>query len=222
VNPVPVTLPLRAAIVSQSTAGSVLTLTIACRHGSASDVCSGPITLTASGSTGIGSASYSAASGSQTTVTIPLNPTGQTMLSDSYRLPATLTITGTTAFTRAVQFHYAEIVSPVSFTWAFTASSTTAQQLTVTQIPPGGTVEALCTGGGCPFGSRAFSLRSGTVRLEPSLKGSRLSPGTTLKLQVTDTNRVGKVVTFTMRAGAEPTLFAQCLTPGATSPSHCA
>ena len=125
-------------------------------------------------------------------------------------------------FTRAVQFHYAEIVSPLSFTWAFTTGWTTVQQLNVTKIPAGGTVEVLCNGGGCPFGSRTFSPSGRTLRLEPSLKGSRLRPGTTLELLITDTNRVGKVATFTIHAGSLHTLAEQCLPPGATGPSHCA
>jgi hypothetical protein len=221
-SPVPVTLPLRAAIVSRSTTGPVLTLTIACRHGSVSDVCSGPIMLTASGGQVVGSDSYSAATGTQTTVTIALNPTGQTLLSASYKLPAMLTIAGTTALTRAVKFHYAEIVSSIVFTWVFTRSATTAQQLTVTQIPAGGMVEVQCQGGGCPFGSKAFSPSGGKVPLAPSFKGSHLRPNTTLELEITDTNRVGKVATFRIESGAQPTLVEQCLPPGATSPSRCA
>lgn len=57
-------LPLRAAIVSRSTAGAGLTLTIACKNGAAGEVCSGPITLTASDGKEVGSGSYSIATGS--------------------------------------------------------------------------------------------------------------------------------------------------------------
>ena len=221
-SPVTVRLALRAVIVSRSIAGSVLTLTIACKYGSTSDVCSGPITLTGTGGQKVGSTSYSVATGMQTTVTIPLNPTGQSLLSSSYKLTATLLLAGTATLIRAVHFHYPRIAAPISYTWTFTPSYTTAERLAVSGIPAGGTVEAICHGGGCPYASNTFSRGSGNVNLEPSLKGSHLRPGSTLELEITDSNEVGKVAIFTIRSGSQPTLVENCLPPGVTTPSHCA
>jgi hypothetical protein len=56
-------------------------------------------------------------------------------------------------------------------------------------------------------------------RLELSLKGNDLRPGTTLELDVTATDDVGKVAIFNLRRGQQ-TLVEKCLPPGARSPSH--
>ena len=192
------------------------------KNGSAIEVCSGPITLTATGGQKIGSASYSVVTGKQTTVTIPLAAAGQSLLSKSYKLTATLSLAGTTALTRTVRFHYPRIVAPISYIWEFTRSYTTATKLGVSAIPAGGTVKATCHGGGCPFASNTFSPSGGDVNLEPSLNGSHLRPGTTLELDVTAINDVGKVAIFTILSGQLPTLVEKCLPPGATHPSHCA
>jgi hypothetical protein len=222
-NPISVRLPLRAAIVSRSTAGSVLTLSIACKNGSAIEVCSGPIMLTATGGQKIGSASYSVVTGKQTTVTIPLDTAGQNLLSKSYKLTAMLSVAGTTTLARTVHFHYPRMVAPISFTWEFAPSYTTATQLAVSGVPAGGTVKAICQGGGCPYANNTFSPGGGgDVNLEPSLKGSHLRPHATLSLEITATNYVGKVAIFTIESGRQPNLVEKCLPPGATSASRCA
>jgi hypothetical protein len=223
VSPVPATLPLRAVIVSRTTAGSVLTLTIACKHGSASDVCSGPITMSATGGKKVGDGSYSVTTGMQTTVALPLDAAGLSLLSKSYKLTAMLSLAGTTAVTKTVHFRYRRIMAPISFTWAFNSSYTVAQELRVSGVPAGGTVEVICDGGGCPFGSNSFSPGGGgNVNLQASLGGVHLHPHATLELEVTDTNEVGKVVIFTIQSGQQPNVVEKCLLPGATSPSHCA
>jgi hypothetical protein len=221
-SPVPPPRPLRATIVSRTTAGPALTLTIACKDGAASEVCTGPITLTANEGQKVGSASYSVATGVQASVTIPLNAAGGALLTKHYKLAATLSLAGTTTLTRTVDFHYARITSPVAFTFEFTASHTTIRYLTVSNIPEGGVVDVICHGGGCPFASRAFSPSGGQVALTPSLKGSPLRPRSTLDIEVTATNQVGKVAIFETQSGAQPTLTEQCLPPGASSPLRCA
>jgi hypothetical protein len=74
--------PARAVIVSRSTTGPWLRLTIACRRGSPGEVCGGPITLSSQGTTveEIGSSSYSVSTGEQTTVAVLLNSTGTDLL----------------------------------------------------------------------------------------------------------------------------------------------
>jgi hypothetical protein len=200
----------------------VLTLKIACKHGAASDVCGGAITLTTTGGKKVGSASYSVATGMQTTVTIPLDAAGQSLLSKSYKLAATLSLTGTTALTMSVHFHYPRIVAPISFTWAFMPAYTVAERLAVSGIPAGGAVAVTCHGGGCPFASNTFSPSGRNVNLEPSLGGRHLRPGATLSLEITAADHVGEIAIFTIRSGSQPTLVEECLPPGATSPSHCA
>jgi hypothetical protein len=217
------TLPLQAVIVSLSTAGSVLTMRLACKNGSAGDLCNGPITLIATGGKKVAAASYSVATGDQTTVTIPLNRTGKTLLSKSYKLAATLTLAGTSTLTRSVHFRYLVIVARISFTWMFDPAYTRAEVLSVSGIPAGGVVQVTCHGGGCPFTSKTFSPSSaGNVNLEPSFKSSKLRPGTTLVIKTTHTNYVGKVSTFAVHSGRAPSELTQCLPPGASTPSKCA
>jgi hypothetical protein len=120
-----------------------------------------------------------------------------------------------------VTFSYARINSPISFTWSFGAT-TSAQDLTVTQIPSGGSVKVICHGGGCPFAVRSFTPKNGTVALAPTLKHSHFHPGATLQLQITATNDVGKVATFKMRSRSAPVLSRSCLPPGARNPTACA
>jgi hypothetical protein len=222
-NPTSVTLPLRAVVVSRSTAGSVLTLTIGCKNGSTGDVCSGPITLTATGGKKVAAASYSVATGGQTTVKVALNRIGKRLLSKSYKLAATLSLAGTTTLMRTVHFHYLVVEAPVAFTWVFSGAYTRAEELSVSGVPAGGDVKVICHGGGCPFGSNSFSAGSaGKVNLEPSLKRSKLRPAATLELEITNTNYVGEITTFRIVSGAQPIERRLCLPPGASKPSRCA
>jgi hypothetical protein len=222
-SPISVTLPLRAVIVSRSTAGSVLTLAIGCKNGSAGDVCSGPIRLTATGGKKVATASYSMPTGSQTTVKVALDRIGKRLLAKSYKLAATLSLAGTTTVTRTVHFHYPVVEAPVEFTWLFSSASTRAEVLSVSGIPAGGVVKVICDGGGCPFSSKSFSVGSaGKVNLEPSFKSRRLRPNTRLTLEITDTNYVGKITKFLIKSGSQPTELVECLPPGASRPSKCA
>jgi hypothetical protein len=241
--------PVSASIASASTSGPILSLTLACGGGFGPGTCAGPITLTSHVTTQGGSTvavtsaakhkrahrkpkrvtklvtvatgSYSVATGSRVTVNIKLNRAGQALLTQRYTLPATLSVGGTTSLSRKVTFAYPVITSPISFTWTFTASASVAQQLTITRIPSGGKVAVICRGGGCSFARRTFSPRHGTLAVAPKLGHGGLRPHATLELEITATNRVGKVATFTIRSGQQPTLTEQCLPPGASHPSRC-
>jgi hypothetical protein len=231
--------PPTATLVSASTAGDVLSLVIDCHGGSPGDVCSGGIALTTHVRANViavtaaerppettfveivAGGAYAVRSGLAATVPVTLNTTGQALLGRFVRLPASLTLTGTLTTTRRVVFGYARIASPVSFTWTFTASFTTVQALTVTRVPSGGKVQVICHGGGCPFLARGFSPTGGRVALAAAFRHSRLRPHTTVELEITAPNSVGKVVTFVVNAGAEPSLVEKCLPPGAPGPTGC-
>jgi hypothetical protein len=240
--------PVSASITSASTSGPTLSLTIACGGGSGGGACAGPITLTShvtaqSGNTvavtsrkhkpkkhkpkrvtkvvTVGKSSYLVAVGKRVTVKINLNSTGQKLLAQRYTLPTTLTVGGTNVLSKKVTFSYPVIHSPISFTWTFNSSATVAQNLSVAGIPSGGKVTVICHGGGCPFGKRTFKPHHGTVGLTSALGHSNLRPGATLELDITASNRVGKVAIFTMRSGQQPRLSEECLPPGAGRPSRC-
>jgi hypothetical protein len=220
-GPITASVPPTTAIVSKSILGFELTLTISCKNGSPGRVCSGPITLT-SGGQNVGSGSYSVANGMQTTVYINLNATGQSLLSTSSKLAATLSLGGATTLTRTVHFHDQRLVVPISNTWGYTVYYTFAEQLELLDVPGGSTVEVTCHGGGCPFASNSFTPGSdGSVNLEPSFAGKDLRAGAKVEIEVTHRYAIGDVVTFKIRSLQPPSVVQQCLQPGASKPSRC-
>jgi hypothetical protein len=169
----------------------------------------------------VGSASYSVASGQSEIVAVALNATGRALLARFYSLPATVSVSGTTTLTAKVMLRYAVVRSPISFTWAFGAGSTTAQVLTVSKVPKKGHVLVSCSGGGCPFATRSFAPRGGKVVLAPLFKGG-LKPHAKLEIVISAPGEVAKVATFTIESGAQPTLVEACEPPGSSKPSRCA
>jgi len=242
------TAPLTAALPTASTRGTKVTLTIACSGGDSGQACSGSVALTAHVKTRggtpvavtaakhkkkkphtpktdakvvtVGSATYSSATGASTTVTVPLNAAGRKLLARFFRLPVTLTVSGTSALTKTLTFRYAVVRSPISFTWAFSPSSTTAQVLTVSKVPAKGSVTVICHGGGCPFAKKSFAAHGGKVLLASKFKQG-LKPHATLEIVVSAPNAVAKVALFTIQSGSQPTVVARCLPPGAKKPTPC-
>jgi len=224
--------PLSASIAGAATAGPTLSLTLVCAGGSGPGTCSGPISLSARGGTKhrgkrrrgpqvVAAGVYSVASGGQVTVRMHLNPAGMKLLAAQYVLPTTLSLGGTTPMTMPVRFSYPVIKSGVGYTWAFGATSSMANELTVTRIPEGGKVKVICHGGGCPFLRRTFAPRRGRVVLTPAFKGHPLRSGATLVVEIIAANQVGKVETFKIRGGQPPTVKGECLPPGASRPARC-
>jgi CSLREA domain-containing protein len=219
--------PLTASIAQASTLGPALRLTIACGGGFGPGTCTGPIKLTThlAGKhrhlVKVAVGSYSVQAGHQVTVRIVLNRAGQTMLTQRYVLATTMSVRGTTPVTRNVTFKYARIKSKIPFTFGFGPGSSTTSELTVTHVPRGGSVTAICHGGGCPFSLRKFAPHHGSVVLAPLFRHSQLRPGATIQLRVTAPNRVGEVETFLIRRSQGPTVTKQCLPPGAARPARC-
>ncbi len=119
--------PLGASIARATTTGATLSLTIACAGGSGPGTCAGTIGLSAKVASKhrrarkvtVAAGAYSVSSGASETVTLRLNRTGQTMLSQHYKLVSTVSLGGTTQVSMPVTFRYPVIKSPVSYTWAF-------------------------------------------------------------------------------------------------------
>jgi hypothetical protein len=169
----------------------------------------------------VASGSYSVAATASETVKLTLNTTGRKLLGQFYRLPAALAITGTTPITRTLTFSYGRIKSPVSFTWTFNAHYSVAQELTISGLPSSPKVTVDCHGHGCPFSKRTFSPKTKSLALASEFKHRRLVPHSTLRLEITAANEVGKVLTFTIRASKQPSLTEACLPPGASRPTAC-
>jgi len=229
--PPPPTPTLVASLQSASTLGSVLTVTVSCTGGATGAICSGPITVTGQGKsskTTVASGTYSVASGKSVTATLKLNKAGLKLLdtptkssSTSYKLPATVTIGGTTALTKNVTYSLGRINPFISFTWAFTPHFSTAQQLGVSQIPSKGSVEVICHGGGCPFSKHSFTPKGGSVNLEKKFKKHHMKPKATIEIVVSAPNDVAKIGLITIRAGAQPKFKTLCQPPGVSKPASC-
>ncbi len=171
----------------------------------------------------VASGSYSIPTGKSSTVTLSLNSTGRKLLTARYKVPATLTLTGTASATRTVTFKYGVIRLSPSYTWFFSKTYSYALELTVSHLPKGSKISLTCHGHGCPFSKKTFSApKSGKLALASVLKKRHLSPHSTVSIQITASNEVGEVVIFTIASGKSPTESFRCLPPGARSPTACA
>ncbi len=246
--PVTVYPTLGASLGSTSTSGPTVSVTMSCQ-GLPSQSCGGSITLTSHVTTQgsntiavaakakkkpkpkpkkittvrtVASGSYSVAAGKSVTVTLKLNSTGQKLLSQFYKLPATLQVGGTTSAKKTVTFSYGRLHISPSYTWAFASTFSYATELTLSGLPSKSKVTILCHGHGCPFSKRTFSApKHGKLALASALKRRHLSPHSTVELQITAPNIVGEVVLFTVISGKQPSEKFLCLPPGARNPSAC-
>ncbi len=171
----------------------------------------------------VGSAAYSIPSGPSSRVTVSLNGSGKGLLAARYKLPATLTVTGTASAKKTVTFKYGVISLSPSFTWHFSNSGAFASELGVSHLPKGSKVTLSCHGKGCPIARKTFARpKSGKLELAPTLKKHQLGVHSTVQIQITAPNEVGEVVVFTVVAGKSPTEAFRCLPPGAHVPTACA
>jgi streptogramin lyase len=171
----------------------------------------------------IASGSYSIPTGTNSTVTLRLNAAGKKALTARYKVPATLTLTGTAAARKTETLKYGVIKLSPSYTWAFGKSFSFATELTVTHLPKGSKVLLACHGHGCPFAKKTFSApKSGKLALASALKKRHLSPDSTVTVQITAPNEVGEVVVFTIVSGKSPKEAFRCLPPGTRTPVACA
>jgi len=168
----------------------------------------------------LGSGQYSVPAGQTGSLHVTLNATGMHLLARFYKLPATLTMTGALALTRAVTFAYGRIEAEVFYDWRYSSTSSTTQSLTVPNAPSNARVVLLCHGGGCPFAKRSFTAKRATHNLASTFAHAQLSPGATVSVEITAPDHVGKVVVFTIRSG-RPRVSELCLPPGAGKPRAC-
>ena len=249
--PVTVSPSLGASLLSTAATPTTVTLTLSCQ-GLPSQRCTGTAKLTAHVTTQgskvvavaakakkkpkpkpkppkkvtkvetIASASYSIPTGKSSTVKLSLNSTGKKLLTARYKVPATLTLTGTASAKKRVTFKYVVISLSPSYTWAFGKAFSFATELTLTHLPKGAKIALACRGHGCPFAKKTFSApKSGKLALASALKKRHLSPHATVTIQITAANEVGEVVIFTIVSGKSPMETFRCLPPGARTPTAC-
>ncbi|MGH2892691.1 MAG: virginiamycin B lyase family protein [Solirubrobacteraceae bacterium] len=243
---------LSASLVSTKTTPTTVTLTLSCQ-GLPSQRCTGTAKLTSHVTTRgsqlvavaakakkkpkpkpkppkkitkvetIASGSYSIPTGQSSTVALHLNATGKKLLTARYKVPATLTVTGTASAKKTVTFKYGVISLSPAYTWFFNKTYSYALELTVSHLPKGSKITLSCHGHGCPVARKTFSApKNGKLALASALKKRHLTPHSTVTVQITAPNEVGEVVVFTIVSGKSPTETFLCLPPGAHAPSACA
>jgi streptogramin lyase len=170
----------------------------------------------------IATGSYSVGAGQSTTVKLTLNSTGKKVLTARYKVPATLTVSGTSSLSKTVTLSYGRLHIVPAYQWAFSKTFAFATQLTLGGLPRGSRVALLCHGHGCPFSKRTFAApKHGKLQVAPALKQRHLAIHSTVALQITATNVVGEVVRFTVVPGKLPRETFLCLPPGAHTSSAC-
>ena len=222
-----------AAVKTLSTSGPVASLTIDCR-GTTGQRCAGAWTITTHrrkrGNTIIGvsarpkpkqtttivtvaNGSYTIPAGKPTTLRLALNATGKRLLNRFWRLPTTLKLTGTLTHSRTLTFTYPKIAPRLTLQFKATRGGYQVATLKLTGLPSGATVEVRCHGDGCPFARRTQHLRSRQTQLALTgvLSRSVLAANTTVRIDVTARDRVGKAFILTTPK-TQPRL--RCLTPG--------
>jgi hypothetical protein len=239
------------SITQTSTIGPALTLGVACNGGTATNVCSGPITLTTKvtslGTTAVavsatatkkkpkpkpkktvktvtvGSGTFSVTSGHTQTRHLKLNAAGMKLLAQFYRLPVKVALGGSAPTSKTITFSYGRLHVQPTFEWAFSKTFAFATQLTIGSVPKGAHVALVCKGRGCPFSRHTYATpKHGKLQLAPALKQRHLKVGTTVDVQITATNDIGEVVRFTVLSGKLPKESFLCMPPGARTPSACA
>jgi RTX calcium-binding nonapeptide repeat (4 copies) len=102
------------------------------------------------------------------------------------------------------------------------ATFTRPNRLEVIDITPSDAkVTVTCSGGGCPFKSRAFTPKNGKVGLLRFFGSRKLRTGAKIVVLVTANNALGKYVSYTMRKTSTPKRVRACVEPGATDPVSC-
>ena len=221
-----------ASLKTLSTSGPLASLTIDCR-GTSGQRCAGAWTITTHqrkrGNTIIGvsakakpkqtttivtvaNGSYTIHAGKPATLRLPLNATGKRLLNRFWRLPTILKLTGNLTHTRTLTFAYLKIASRLTVQFRATRGGYQVATLKLSGLPTGATVEVRCHGEGCRFARRAQKLRARQTQLALTGLFSRsvLAPNTTLRIDITARDRVGKAFIFTTPK-TQPRL--RCLTP---------
>jgi hypothetical protein len=110
----------------------------------------------------------------------------------------------------------------IAFAFQRGRSSTKLTSLRVTDSLPGATVTVTCSGKRkrCPKPKTFTTSAKGSVSLTRMFR-KRLRPGAVITVQVTATNRVGKVKRLTIRRRQDPRSQTLCLPPGSQQPTRC-
>jgi hypothetical protein len=90
--------------------------------------------------------------------------------------------------------------------FAVRGAVTRVRSLMATRVSPGVTATVSCAGPGCPFQTRRLAVRRGRANAGTPLARARLRPGARITVALRMPHRRPKLVTYTARRGAKPTM----------------
>jgi hypothetical protein len=170
----------------------------------------------------VGQASISVRAGQTSTALITLNKTGRSLLERFYRLTATVRVSGEITLRRSLTFSYQRVTAFVSWNWAYNADQTLVKTMTITGLPKKAQVVVACHGPGCPFATRRVNPLKRTLQLAGLFGGHGLRPRAVVQVTISAPDSVAKVLEFTIRQNAGPSIATRCQPPGARRPAPCA
>lgn len=83
---------------------------------------------------------------------------------------------------------------------------TLVKKLAITGIPAGSAITVKCKGAGCPFKSKSFSAKNGTLDLSKLFRGRRLKSGAALEIDVAPPGSAKQVFRVKMRGARKPSV----------------
>jgi hypothetical protein len=171
--------------------------------------------------------SFDIPTGQSSKLKLTLNSVGKSLLAQFYQLPATLTFSDNALGPSTIAYFYRLATPTPNGDWdRWTIANqpcgfcyTVVTRLQIPQLIAGAKVQFHCHGVGCPSDG-SFNPRRRSLDLTP-LFTKPLGPGATFELIVTAKNAIGRVVSWTTRAGAFPTQTVLCLPPGYRHAAAC-
>jgi hypothetical protein len=172
----------------------------------------------------VATATYSAAVGQSRVTALNLGAAGRQLLARFYRLPGTLTVTGSGKATRSMTFAYPIVDSGLaendSHTCMGERCTTALDRLTLTQLSRARTVTVTCHGGGCPFARHVVKPHRSQLALAPLFAHHRLTPGSLVTIRLSSPGAVTRVFSVAVgRTHVDATVA--CLAPGAHVTAAC-
>jgi hypothetical protein len=119
---------------------------------------------------------------------------------------------------------FPRLETPIGAFFSTRSRSTRFTSLYVRDVPAGTRVTLRCQGRGCPFKTKAVTVKRATKRLSllEHVKRARLRKGARFEVRVARPGAVGRVMRLTIRAPKNPKRSNLCLAPGAARASRCA
>ncbi len=241
--PAPPPPPARVTLSSIRTSGATASVVAAC-HGSSGQTCTGTINVTTHITTRgrtivavtaaarartklvtVARASFGVVPGASAHLRLNLSAVGRQALLARYRLPATLSLTGTTSAVATIVYSYPQILTGISYDATLSprrGATISVSALQFRGIPRGAAVQMVCRRGHCRPSRRTFHTRRANLFVGNRVVVVRLAYRAAVDFEVTLTGRVGRVLEVTNVGAGPPSYTYLCRPPGIKTPVACA